>query len=63
MNEKNHRELVRTPKYNIPIGQATRGPDGTISLRIQKPGKDLYDEIPLELLVMRINSIVEKQCP
>ncbi len=29
-------KLVRTPKFNIPIGEAIKSPDGHYSLKIKK---------------------------
>lgn len=44
------KNMVYTPTYHIPIGEALKLPDGTHVLRIKNPFTKRYDEISLDSL-------------
>ena len=43
--------MIYTPKRRIPIGEAIQRPDGSYALRVKKPNKDEFDEIPMDTLI------------
>lgn len=40
--------MVYTPEYKIPVGEAITLPDGHLGLRMKKPGANVYEEIPID---------------
>lgn len=46
----NRPKIVKTPKYNIPIGEALRKPDGRYFLKIKKAKSKEVEEVPLDQL-------------
>lgn len=53
-------KIIRTPKYNIPIGEAIKDADGHYSLRIKKARGKEVEVIPLDQLNMMIMTEAEK---
>ena len=53
-------KLVRTPKLNIPIGEAIKSPDGHYSLKIKKAKSQDMEVIPLDQLNKMIMQEAEK---
>lgn len=44
------KNMVYTPKFHIPVGEALKLPDGSHVLRIKNPATKKYDEISLDSL-------------
>ncbi len=53
-------KMVRTPKLNIPIGEAIKSPDGHYSLKIKKAKSQDMEVIPLDQLNKMIMQEAEK---
>ena len=47
-------KMIYTPKRRIPIGEPIQRPDGTYVLRVKKPNKDEFDEIPMDTLITAV---------
>ena len=47
-------KMIYTPTRRIPIGEPIQRPDGTYVLRVKKPNKDEFDEIPMDTLITAV---------
>lgn len=69
MKPRSPTKMIYTPVHRIPIGEAIKRPDGTYALRVKKPSKDEFDEIPLETLCSSVvmsaerNNITDREPP
>ena len=57
MERKKRPRIVKTPQFNIPIGEAIKNPDGHYSLRIKKARSQEVEVIPLE----QLNKMIMKE--
>ena len=60
MEKKSRPRIVKTPQFNIPIGEAIKNPDGHYSLRIKKAKSQEMEVIPLDQLNKRNMQEAEK---
>lgn len=52
-------KLVRTPRLNIPIGEAIKNNDGCYFLRIKRPKSNDIEELSLDVLFSLVVNNVE----
>ena len=60
MENKYRPRIVKTPQFNIPIGEAIKKPEGHYSLRIKKAKSQEVEVIPLDQLNKMIMQEAEK---
>ena len=60
MMKVEHSKIIRTPKYNIPIGEAVKNPDGHYSLKIKKAKGPEIEEVTLDQLFSMVMKQSEK---
>ena len=51
--------FIKTPRLNVPLGEAYRNSDGTYGLRIKKPNSGLYEDVPIDEIFKMVISGAE----
>ena len=60
MSKNQKIKIVRTPLHNIPVGEPIKHNDGHYSLRLKKPGEQVFEDVAIDQLFSMVISEAEE---
>ena len=58
---KQNNDIIYSPKYNIPIGKASKSKAGDYSVVIKKAHSNIYEEVPLNYIIKSVMLRADKK--
>ena len=58
---KKSNDIIYSPKYNIPIGKASKSQNGNYSIQMKKAHSNIYEDVPLNYIIKAVMDRADKE--